>query len=69
MVNLTLNGDALAVEPGSTVLGVVSAHLGRDNPIGVAVAVNKTVVPRSEWATRTLEDADEVELVGVMQGG
>jgi len=69
MVNVTLNGDAVAVEPGSTVLGVVSSHLGRDNPIGVAVAVNKTVVPRSEWATRTLHDADEIELVGVMQGG
>lgn len=37
--------------------------------LGVAVAVNSTVVPRSQWSGRTLSDGDDVELVTAVQGG
>ncbi len=36
---------------------------------GIAVAVNGTMVPRVEWATRTLVAGDAVEIVGAVQGG
>ena len=36
---------------------------------GVAVALNGTVVPRSEWPSRPLRDGDEIEIVGAVQGG
>lgn len=37
--------------------------------LGVAVAVNSTVVPRSQWSGRALCDGDDVELVTAVQGG
>ena len=36
---------------------------------GVAVALNGTVVPRSEWDSRPLKAGDEIEIVGAVQGG
>ena len=36
---------------------------------GVAVAINGEVVPRQEWATRSLTAGDHVELVRAVQGG
>ena len=36
---------------------------------GVAVAVNGSVVPRSEWSSRPLQAGDEIEIVGAVQGG
>ncbi len=36
---------------------------------GVAVAVNATVVPRRDWAQRSLADGDRVEIVKPFAGG
>lgn len=36
---------------------------------GIAVAVNEEVVPRSEWGSRCLADADVVEILTPAQGG
>ena len=36
---------------------------------GVAVAVNGTVVPRRDWAQRTLADGDQIEIVKPFAGG
>jgi len=36
---------------------------------GVAVAVNGEVVPRGEWAVRSLADGDTVEILTAAQGG
>nr|WP_018347801.1 sulfur carrier protein ThiS [Longispora albida] len=36
---------------------------------GTAVAVNGTVVPRSEWPVTELRDGDSVELLTAVQGG
>lgn len=36
---------------------------------GIAVAINGTVVPRSQWADTRLSDGDDVEIVKIMQGG
>ena len=36
---------------------------------GVAVALNGTVVPRSDWAKTTLRDGDALEVVKLFAGG
>ena len=36
---------------------------------GVAVALNGSVVPRGEWASTTLADTDQVEVLTAVQGG
>lgn len=36
---------------------------------GIAVAVNDTVVPRSEWSEMVLQPGDRVEIVRAVAGG
>ena len=37
--------------------------------LGVAVAVNSAVIPRSEWSGWELTEGDDIELVTAVQGG
>lgn len=40
-----------------------------DDPRGVAVALNSTVVPRDRWALTRLNDGDTIEIIHAVQGG
>jgi len=66
-VRLVLNGEAVDVPDGATVLDVL-LRAGRSD-VGVAVAVNLSVVPRTEWAARRLADGDRVDVVTAVGGG
>jgi sulfur carrier protein len=68
-MRVLLNGEPMEVEASLTVEGLVQRHTGRENPLGIAVARNGRVVPRSQWTHTNLDEADEIELVGIMQGG
>lgn len=41
------------------------------NPVqpGIAVAVDREVVPKMEWRTRGLRENSEVEIIRAVQGG
>ncbi|MGC5048790.1 sulfur carrier protein ThiS [Micrococcus porci] len=75
---LTLNGEPAELD-GSTVRDVVEHVTGRTvrddgaaadgRRLGVAVAVDGEVVPRSAWAARTLAGGEAVEVVTAVQGG
>ena len=52
----------------ATVIALVR-ELGLAERKGVAVAVNGTVVPRSEWPARALAAADRVLVIQATQGG
>ncbi len=66
-LTIRLNGESAAVPEGSTVAAVVSRQLSSDR--GVAVAVNREVVPRSSWTEVHLAEGDEVEILTAAQGG
>lgn len=66
-MRVSVNGEARQVDPGTTVHAVVASVGGGHS--GVAVAVNDTVVPRTEWATTRLDDGDRVEVLTAVQGG
>lgn len=66
-VHVSVNGDAVAVEPGTTVAGLV-ADLGYE-PRGIAVAVDGEVVTRRTWADRALVAGERVEVLSIAQGG
>jgi len=38
-------------------------------PIGLAIAVNQSVIPKDSWDSFTLKDNDDVMLVRATQGG
>ncbi|WP_454698972.1 sulfur carrier protein ThiS [Arthrobacter humicola] len=78
-MNITLNGTVHSVEDGASVTTLISQVTGRNlapsgqaadgRKLGVAVARNSEVVPRSQWFVTALAEGDDVELVTAVQGG
>ena len=78
-MNIRLNGTEQSVADGASVCTLVSQLTGRSigpdgraadgRKLGVAVARNAEVVPRSQWHATALADGDDVELVTAVQGG
>jgi sulfur carrier protein len=66
-MSIILNGAP--TDGAATVADLVERHLRRREPVGVAVAVNATVVPRDQWAVWSLCDGDVVDVVTAVQGG
>ncbi|MGQ7786202.1 sulfur carrier protein ThiS [Nesterenkonia sp. K-15-9-6] len=79
MLTVTINEEDVKFDDGATVVDAVAHTTGRElNPdgtpadggrLGVAVAVNAAVVPRSAWATTELSHGEEIEIVTAVQGG
>lgn len=69
MVALHVNGEPFEVAPGATIADVVAALLDNDDPKGVAVAMDRAVVPRSEWGTTRVRPGSLVEVVSAAAGG
>ncbi|HTU39530.1 MAG TPA: sulfur carrier protein ThiS [Acidimicrobiales bacterium] len=68
-VALQVNGERLEVAQGTTIADLVRALVDEDDPKGVAVAVDRCVVPRSEWATTPATAGSLVEVVSAAAGG
>jgi sulfur carrier protein len=79
LTTFVLNGAAHALVDGQTTADLVAAISGRSitaegmatdgTRLGLAVARNGAVVPRSQWSITTLEPGDEVEILSAVQGG
>lgn len=63
-MQLSVNGEDRRLPEGTTV-----AVLLGDRIRGVAVAVNREVVPGSTWSDAVLHDGDRVEILEGRQGG
>ncbi|TFB56770.1 sulfur carrier protein ThiS [Cryobacterium tagatosivorans] len=76
---MTVNGSARALNLGETVTDLVREATGRrigddgratdGKRLGVAVARNAGIVPRSQWAATALAPGDGIEIVTAVQGG
>lgn len=65
---VTLNGEAVALENAQ--LTEALCEVGYDpEQQGIAVAINMSVVPRSEWPETNIADGDRIDIVGAKQGG
>ncbi|WP_369812241.1 sulfur carrier protein ThiS [Janthinobacterium sp. SUN211] len=67
MIDITLNGAPHQVPPGQTLDQLIAA-LSLENQ-ALALAVNRSVVPRKAWQDRVLEIQDQVEIVRAIGGG
>ena len=63
---VTVNDETVEVDDQTTVAGLLE-RLGFPEK-GIAVAVDWSVLPRSQWET-TLADGARVEVVTAVQGG
>jgi sulfur carrier protein len=67
-LSVRVNDKSLSVAGGTT-LSQLLDELGLTGRVGLAVAVNDAVVPRSGWPTRRLADGDQVLVIQATQGG
>jgi sulfur carrier protein len=62
-----VNGAPVDLAPGTTVAEMVAAHV--DSQRGIAVAVDREVIPRSAWGTTVVASGATVEIVSAVAGG
>jgi sulfur carrier protein len=67
VVRATVNGHAVELRAGATVADVVAEACESDR--GVAVALDREVVPRSLWSSVVVPDGSHVEIVTAVAGG
>lgn len=69
-LEVDVNGERRSVPEGCTVASLLGL-LGLPGAEGrrVAVAVNRDVVPRSEFATHRLDAGDRIEILEAVGGG
>jgi sulfur carrier protein len=47
----------------------LTEHLEISNRSGIAIAVNKKVIPKSQWTNFMLQESDSVLIIEAAQGG
>jgi sulfur carrier protein len=67
MITIVLNGEAYECVQEQTLAQLIST-LQLDGQ-AIAVAVNRQIVARAEWATRLLRSQDQVDVVRAIGGG
>ncbi|MBB4665009.1 sulfur carrier protein ThiS [Conexibacter arvalis] len=68
-MTIRLNGEERELPAGATVAAAVALLDVTEDSRGVAVAVDREVVPRGAWADTPLADGAQVEVVMAIQGG
>jgi sulfur carrier protein len=66
-LNVIVNGDEKTLEAGATVTDLIH-ELALEGK-RIAVELNMEIVPRSEHATTTLKQGDNLEVVHAIGGG
>lgn len=67
-IEITVNGEPQRLTPAP--LRDALCQIGYDpEQQGIAVALNLTVVPRSQWPTTTIAPGDHLDIIGAKQGG
>lgn len=64
---IKINGEAREVDSGSTLTELLAAL--QVNPKGIAVELNKEVVPKSLHHETTIKENDTIEIIRMTGGG
>ena len=66
-MQIRVNGEDMTIGSSLPLAGLLT-RLGLEGA-RVAVELNREIVPRSEYATRQLQDGDQLEIVQAIGGG
>lgn len=66
-MRLIVNGAVRDVAAGTTVAALVAELVATER--GIAVSVDRAIVPRSEWTSHTLREGASVEVLAAAAGG
>ena len=64
---ITVNGETTTIADNATVADLMAER--QLTSAGTAIAVDAAVVPASRWATSTLAEGAEVDILTAVQGG
>ena len=68
LIRIVINDDEISLEQGGTVDSLLR-QLSIEGVERLAVAVNDTVIRRSDWSSYQLSDNDRVLMIAPIQGG
>lgn len=68
-MQLQVNGEIKSLDSVASLAGLLEKLDIDLASAGIAVAVNETVVPKSLWPERMLNDGDKIEIIQAVQGG
>ncbi len=68
-MRIIVNGKPLEVEEDISLLALLEKNRIEVRPVGLAVAVNEEIVPKSKYAEYKLKEGDRVEIVNIVGGG
>jgi sulfur carrier protein len=67
-MEITFNDHKYQVEEQSSVQNALNNWLGEKQK-GIAVAVNETIIPKTQWESHILQPDDKVLVIKATQGG
>ncbi|NPA42293.1 MAG: sulfur carrier protein ThiS [Aquificae bacterium] len=69
MPRITVNGEEKVIERELSVMELLEEMNIKFREVGLAVAINEEVVPKSQYTTRKVKEGDKVEIVQLVGGG
>ncbi|WP_158856069.1 sulfur carrier protein ThiS [Lunatibacter salilacus] len=67
-MDITVNNEPYQISDSCSITQLLLDHV-RQKPAGIAVAVNQSVIPKSEWGRTFICSGDNIVLIKATQGG
>ena len=68
-MKIRVNGEEKTVNPNLNIYDLLSVLELKPRQAGIAVAVNREVIPKTAWQQTELHEGSEVEIIRAVQGG
>ena len=68
-MKILVNGEEKTVNPNLNIHDLLIALELNPTQAGIAVAVNREVIPKTKWQATALRENDDVEIIRAVQGG
>lgn len=68
-MNVIINHNQQEITDAASVADALSVINITDAQKGIAVAVNDSVIPRTDWQTHQLQPGDKITVIRATQGG
>ena len=66
-MQVQINGEPRTLEGSTSIQTLLETlHVA---PTGIAIAINDTVIPRSQWAKQEVNNQDDILIIRATQGG
>ena len=68
-MKIHVNGEEKMVDPNLNIYDLLTVLELNPKQAGIAVAVNREVVPKTAWQATELRENSDVEIIRAVQGG